>query len=95
MPFVDSLAGNQSKSSAGIDVLAVDLRTPVLRKLAECPDLVDQESFRRNLVDYYPHMKEYLLSIHQALKDMRQQHSSGKWIFIYSHLDDFWEIIKI
>ena len=79
-----------------MEILALDLRVPVLRRLIECHDVFDEDVFRKEVLDYHPQQKDYLQAIRAHLSDLRKSKGTAlKWIFLYSHLEDRWELLQL
>jgi hypothetical protein len=65
VPFLEqfSAPGSSSLGAQRPDVLALDLRSTVLRKLVECHDILEDDFFKKEVVDYFPQLKDYLFNI--------------------------------
>lgn len=78
------------------EIIALDLRTPVLRRIVECHDIFDEETFRKEVVEYHVQLKDYLQAIRAHIIDLKKSKGNAmKWIFLYSHVEDRWELLQL
>jgi hypothetical protein len=105
-PFVEMIAGAASSRSQHlsvpstsaqrkIEIVAVDLRMPALRKFTACSNWTDDDTFRKDVLDPFAGQRDVLVGLRQHLLEMkRNRGTSAKWVFVYSYVDDAWEIFK-
>ena len=93
--FIESLVNPRDEAPA--EVLACELRLHAIRRMIDCRNLFDEDTFRREVLDVFPQQRDHLLAVRAALVDIKRtlpKSSHLKSVIIYSHIEDGFDIFR-
>lgn len=113
--FTEQLAGGASASvgvspasvstatSTNMEVIAVDMPAALLRRVSSLNDLLDDDLYRREVVDTFPKYREQAQMLHQYLHDLKRTKSGFGggpnatffYAVLYSYVDDEWTMVRL